>query len=113
MPKSNLFINTFNSLKGIYYPERIKRIIRKTNKKQTQIKKLRQTVLERKNESKEYSHPYEKHTRKSRRKYVAPPTTRVTRSMRKSQENPVEETKKKPTRKPSRSTRKAHANVSL
>ena len=84
---NNPFIISFNSLKGIYYPERTKKLIRRTNQKQSQIKSLRQKVLERKKESKEYSHPYEKHTRKSRKKRVPAPSTRVTRSMRKSHPN--------------------------
>ena len=106
--ENNPFINTFNALKGIYYPERTRKLIRRTNQKESKIKKLRESVLERKKEPKEYSHPYEKKIRKSRKKYVAPPSAIITRSMRRSQEIPfIKETikdrpkpsKKKPSRK--------------
>jgi len=114
----NPFINTFNALKGIYYPSRMKRLIEKTNKKESQIKSLRQKVLERKNESEKYSQPV-KHTRKSRKKYVAPPSTMLTRSMRRSQENPfsglealIQENMKTARPKPSKKRSKT-ANVSL
>ena len=80
---NNPFINTFNALKGIYYPSRMKRLIRRTNQKESQIKSLRQKVLERKKESQPV-----KQTRKSRKKYVPPPSTILTRSMRRSQEIP-------------------------
>ena len=80
---NNPFINTFNALKGIYYPSRMKRLIRRTNQKESQIKSLRQKVLERKKEAQPV-----KQTKKSRKKYVAPPSTILTRSMRRSQEIP-------------------------
>jgi hypothetical protein len=115
---NNPFINTFNALKGIYYPSRMKRLIKRTNKKESQIKSLRQKVLERKNESEKYSQPV-KHTRKSRKKYVAPPSTIITRSMRRSQENPfsgiealIQENIKTARHKPSKKRSKT-ANVSL
>jgi len=115
---NNPFINTLNTLKGIYYPSRMKRLIEKTNKKESQIKSLRQKVLERKNESQKYSQPV-KHTRKSRKKHVAPPSTMLTRSMRRSQENPfsglealIQENIKTARPKPSKKRSKT-ANVSL
>jgi hypothetical protein len=114
----NPFINTFNALKGIYYPSTMKSLIEKTNQKESQIKSLRQKVLERKNESQKYSQPV-KHTRKSRKKYVAPPSTIITRSMRRSQEIPfsglealIQENIKTARPKPSKKRSKT-ANVSL
>jgi len=117
--ENNPFINTFNALKGIYYPSRTKRLIRKTNHKESQIKSIRERVLERMKEPKEFSHPYEKKFRKSRKKYVAPISTILTRSMKRSQEFPftgldalVEETIKSQRPKPSKRRSKT-ANVSL
>jgi hypothetical protein len=107
------------TVKGIYYPSRTKRLIRRTNHKESKIKSIRERVLERMKEPKEFSHPYEKKFRKSRKKYVAPISTILTRSMKRSQEFPftgldalVEETIKSQRPKPSKKRSKT-ANVSL
>jgi hypothetical protein len=74
-----------------------------------QIKKLKKEVLKRMSEktNKQFSHPYEKHSRK---KYKAPPSSIETRSMRRSQEMslkiPISEQKDLPQPKKRRPTKK-------
>ena len=101
--ESNHPFISFNELKGIHsppYTERgveIKKMIENHEKhlknrsnRHDHFKKIREAVTRRKikPDGTEYAHPYEKHKRR-RSKRAMPPSTILTRSMRRSQEIPT------------------------